>query len=102
MATNKIYQLSDILPFGKHKGRTIDSVIGENVSYVRWLYNKGIIRVEDDVIKKAVRVSKENQYNRDMAGYAKRWMGTDPLDPGPRDDCGFEDQGFYDANNFSD
>lgn len=37
---NKIYKLDSIIDFGKHKGKTIEDVIIENVTYIEWAIGK--------------------------------------------------------------
>lgn len=37
---SKIKKLSDVITFGKHKGKTVEQLISESPSYVVWLIEK--------------------------------------------------------------
>lgn len=41
------------LTFGKFKGKTINEVLEIEPSYVLWLHDKTIIKVDDDTLRRA-------------------------------------------------
>lgn len=45
-------ELSDRMPFGKHKGEEIEDLIVDHPSYLGWLFEDGFKGFGDEVIKK--------------------------------------------------
>jgi hypothetical protein len=41
----KVYYLDDILPFGKHRGRSINSIWSTDPGYIRWATGNGVFKV---------------------------------------------------------
>ena len=41
---------SFVIPFGKYKGRTLFDISEENPSYIKWLDEKSIYKIEDDLL----------------------------------------------------
>lgn len=44
---------SDILTFGKHKGKTVESILDDNPDYLVWLVEEGICQVSDEIYNEA-------------------------------------------------
>ena len=45
---------SFIMPFGKYKGRTLFDISEENPSYIKWLDEKEIYKIEDELLIKCL------------------------------------------------
>lgn len=46
--------VSFVLPFGKYKNRTLFDVSEENPSYIKWLDEKGIYNIEENLLVKCL------------------------------------------------
>lgn len=47
----KLYKLTDVMPFGKHKGKQIEDLIYDELGYVTWLFEEDEIEFDVEVIK---------------------------------------------------
>lgn len=45
---------SFIMPFGKYKNKTLFDISEENPSYITWLDEKGIYKIDDDLLIKCL------------------------------------------------
>jgi len=45
---------SFVMPFGKYKNKTLFDISEENPSYIKWLDEKGIYKIEDDLLIKCL------------------------------------------------
>lgn len=69
-----IYTLSDRLPFGKHKGKTIDKLIASDMSYLTWCLDK----VEGFELDARAQEKYENELDKSreiepVDDFMKRW-----------------------------
>ena len=56
----KVTKVTDILTFGKYKGKNIDFVLGEEPSYLLWLDENEIVEFSDDIYNLAEKHDRDN------------------------------------------
>lgn len=44
-----VLESSDLMPFGKHKGKQVSEIIKKDIRYIRWIYDYGIIPLSDEI-----------------------------------------------------
>jgi len=44
---SKRYTLTDIMPFGKHRGSDFDEIMTEDPAYMEWLYNNSVVEFNE-------------------------------------------------------
>jgi len=43
-------RLSDVMPFGKHKGQEIEDLIHDHPDYLAWCVNEEVVNFDEEVI----------------------------------------------------
>jgi hypothetical protein len=39
-----------VVSFGKHRGKTLDQIADEDVSYILWLDSAGVLKIEEEFL----------------------------------------------------
>ena len=62
----KITALTDVMDFGKHRGKTIEQVVECDPSYIVWMHDSNVRDVSDDIYHSALEALEEHdQYDLD-------------------------------------
>lgn len=72
---NEVNELTDLLCFGKHKGKTVESVLKEDAQYLLWAEEEGIITLSDD-LQEAASECASIQYSEFLRDYCdnEQWV----------------------------
>jgi hypothetical protein len=61
-----ITKKTDLLTFGKFKGKSIQFILMEQPSYICWLYENDIVSISDDIVIEA---------ESEGSGIVEDWLG---------------------------
>lgn len=79
----KVYSRNDTINFGKHKGRTIDFLLSEGISYLKWLCRNQIICLDEEceqIIRSRTGFTIDNHLDNEYLGWDDEGLSCGALE----------------------